>query len=207
MTVDIEVENTHSYLLDNGWISHNTVSSLVDSASGIHTRHSSYYLRTARSDNKDPLAQLMIDSGVYYEKDVTKPDHGYVFTFPTKSPSHAKFRNDLTAIEQLEIWLFYQKYYCEHKPSVTISVREEEWMEVGAWVYKNFEWMSGVSFLPYNDHVYEQAPYQEITEQQYNEWMAKTPIEIDWEKLKQYEQSDLTVGAQTLACAAGGCDI
>lgn len=184
-----------------------TVSSLVDSSSGIHTRHAPYYIRTARSDKKDPLSQVMIDAGIYHEPDATKPDNMWVFYFPMKSPNNAITRDRLSAIEQLEIWLMYQMYYCEHKPSVTISVREDEWMEVGAWVFKNFEWMSGVSFLPYSDHVYVQAPFQDITKEQYDEWVAKTPSSINWNDLAKYEQSDQTVGAQTLACAAGGCDI
>jgi len=136
-----------------------TVSQLVDSASGIHTRHSPYYLRTVRADKKDPLARLMVDAGVYHEDDITKPDHTYVFYFPIKSPKGALTRKDFTAIEHLNIWKDYQDRWCEHKPSVTISVKEDEWLEVGAWVHKNFDDVSGISFLPYSDHSYKQAPY------------------------------------------------
>ena len=130
-----------------------TVSQLVDSASGIHARHNPYYIRTVRADKKDPLAMYMRDAGFPCEDDVMKPDHTYVFSFPMKAPENAVMRQDMTAIEQLELWLVYQKHWCEHKPSVTISVKEDEWFEVGAWVYKHFDWMSGVSFLPYSEHV------------------------------------------------------
>lgn len=184
-----------------------TVSSLVDSASGIHARHSPYYIRTVRSDKKDPLAQLMIDQGVPYEEDKMRPDHNWVFSFPVKAPDKAMVRYDQTAIQQLELWLMYQKYWCDHKPSVTVSVKEEEWMEVGAWVYRNFEWMSGVSFLPYSEHTYEQAPYQDLDRAEYEEWVKKVPSSVDWSKLPQYEKVDSTIAAQTLACAANGCDL
>jgi len=183
-----------------------SVSALVDSASGIHTRHSHYYIRRARSDKKDPLAQYMIEIGIPYEEDKFNKE-AWVFSFPQMSPEHAIFRNDLSAIEQLEIWLLYQMYYTDHKPSVTISVKEEEWMEVGAWVYKNFEWMSGVSFLPYSDHIYTQAPFEEITKEQYDLAMKSMPKEIDWNKLVDFEKTDMTTGSQELACAAGGCNI
>jgi ribonucleoside-triphosphate reductase len=184
-----------------------TVSSLVDSASGIHRRHSPYYIRTVRSDKKDPVAQLMIDQGCYYEEDKMRPDHNWVFSFPTKAPDTALVRHDDSAINQLEIWLMYQKYWCDHKPSVTVSVKEDEWLEVGAWVFKNFEWMSGVSFLPYSEHTYEQAPYQDITEAEYHAWIAKVPSSVDWSKLPEYEKVDSTIASQTLACSSGGCDL
>ncbi len=184
-----------------------TVSQLVDSASGIHARHSPYYIRTVRADKKDPLAIMMKDMGFPVEDDITKPDHTYVFSFPIKSPDHAVFRSDMTAIEQLELWLTYQRHWCEHKPSVTISVKEEEWPEVGAWVYNHFDEMSGVSFLPHSDHVYKQAPYQDCTKEEYEALAAKMPKNINWSDLAKYEKRDSTTGSQELACVAGGCEI
>ena len=208
LTADIEVADTHSYQLDNGWVVHNTVSQLVDAASGIHARHSPYYVRTVRADVKDPLAKMMIDMGFPAEPDVTKPDHTLVFSFPIKSPNNAVYRTDMTAIEQLEIWMMYQRHWSEHKPSVTISVKEHEWPEVGAWVWKNLDEMSGVSFLPFSDHIYQQAPYQDCTKEEYEEFVKKMPTDIDWSLLNQYESTDQTIGSQELACAAaGGCDI
>ena len=136
-----------------------------------------------------------------------RPEHNYVFSFPMKSPKQAIFRNDMDAIKQLELWLVYQMYYCEHKPSITVSVKESEWMKVGSWVYDHFDYMSGVAFLPYSDTTYQQMPFQEITEDEYKEWVKKTPKEIDWSKLSNYEKSDMTIGSQTLACVAGGCEI
>jgi ribonucleoside-diphosphate reductase alpha chain len=184
-----------------------TVSQLVDSASGIHARHNPYYIRTVRADKKDPLAMYMRDAGFPCEDDVMKPDHTYVFSFPMKAPEGAVMRQDMTAIEQLELWLVYQKHWCEHKPSVTISVKEDEWFEVGAWVYKHFDWMSGVSFLPYSEHVYKQAPYQDCDSGMYQKELEKMPKNIDWTKLSAYETTDMTEGAQELACVAGGCEI
>ena len=184
-----------------------TVSQLVDSASGIHTRHSEYYLRTVRADKKDPIAQLMVDQGVYHEDDITKPDHTLVFYFPIKSPKKSLTRIDLSAIEHLKIWKTYQDHWCEHKPSATISVRESEWLKVGAWVWDNFDRISGVSFLPYADHSYQQAPYQEIFEDEYNEWMEKTVHEIDWSRITEYEKEDMTENTKELACTAGACEI
>jgi ribonucleoside-diphosphate reductase alpha chain len=185
-----------------------TVSQLVDAASGIHARHSPYYIRTVRADKKDPLATMMLDMGFPAEDDVTKPDNTYVFSFPIKSPENAIYRKDMTAIEQLELWLMYQRHWCEHKPSITVSVKEEEWPEVGAWVWKHFDEMSGVSFLPFSDHTYQQAPYQDCTREEYEALAAKMPKEVDWSKLAQYENTDLTEGAQMLACSsAGGCEI
>ena len=184
-----------------------TVSQLVDSASGIHARHNPYYIRTVRADKKDPLAMYMRDAGFPCEDDVMKPDHTYVFSFPMKAPEGAVMRQDMTAIEQLELWLVYQKHWCEHKPSVTISVKEDEWFEVGAWVYKHFDWMSGVSFLPYSEHVYKQAPYQDCDSVVYQRELEKMPKNIDWTQLSAYETTDMTEGAQELACVAGGCEI
>jgi ribonucleoside-diphosphate reductase alpha chain len=184
-----------------------TVSQLVDSASGIHARHSPYYIRTVRADKKDPLAVMMKDMGFPVEDDITKPDHTYVFSFPQKSPEHAVFRKDMTAIEQLELWLTYQRHWCEHKPSITVSVKEEEWMSVGAWVYEHFDEMSGVSFLPFSDHVYKQAPYQDCTKEEYEALAAKMPKIVNWMDLAKYEKQDTTTGTQELACVAGGCEI
>jgi len=184
-----------------------TVSQLVDSASGIHARHNPYYIRTVRADKKDPLALYMKDAGFPCEDDVMKPEHTSVFSFPMKAPEGAIMRQDKNALEQLELWLTYQKAWCEHKPSVTISVKEEEWFDVGAWVYKHFDYMSGVSFLPYSEHVYKQAPYQDIDKKTYEAELKTMPKEVDWALLSQYENSDMTEGAQELACTAGGCEI
>ena len=184
-----------------------TVSQLVDSASGIHARHNPYYIRTVRGDKKDPLTQMMIEAGFPAEDDVMKPDSTTVFSFPIKCDENAVFRTDMSAIEQLELWKTYQVSWCEHKPSVTISVKEHEWMDVGAWVYDNFEFMSGVSFLPFSEHVYKQAPYQDCNEKEYKELLEKMPKNVDWSKLAEYETADMTTGARELACVAGGCEI
>ena len=184
-----------------------TVSQLVDSASGIHARHNDYYIRTVRGDNKDPLTQFMIDQGIPAEPCVFKGDTTTVFSFPQKSPNKAVTRNDMTAIEQLETWLTYQRHWCEHKPSVTISVRDHEWLAVGAFVYEHFDEMSGVSFLPHSDHTYQQAPYQDCTKEEYEELLKLMPERIDWSKLNEYEQEDNTVAMQTMACSGDSCEI
>ena len=184
-----------------------TVSQLVDAASGIHARHNPYYIRTVRGDKKDPLTKMMMDSGFPVEDDAMNPSHTSVFSFPMKVDEGAVFRTDLSAIEQLELWLTYQKYWCEHKPSVTISVKENEWLEVGAWVYKHFDYMSGVSFLPFAEHTYKQAPYQDIKKEEYELLLDKMPKKVEWSKLSEYEKTDMTIGSQELACAAGGCEI
>jgi len=184
-----------------------TVSQLVDSASGIHARHSHYYIRTVRGDNKDPLTQFMKDQGIPSEPCVYKPEQTTVFSFPVKAPEGAVVTSDLTAIEQLEMWLAYQRHWCEHKPSVTINVKKDEWFEVGAFVYKHFDEMSGVSFLPYDDHVYQQAPYQEIGKAEYEKLLGLMPEKIDWTLLTNYEESDNTVAMQTLACSGDVCEI
>ena len=184
-----------------------TVSQLVDAASGIHARHNPYYIRTVRGDKKDPLTQFMIDKGFPVEDDAMNPSHTVVFSFPVKVDKGAVFRTDMTAIEQLEMWLVYQKHWCEHKPSVTISVKEHEWMDVGAWTYANFDYMSGVSFLPFSDHTYKQAPYQDTDEAGYKELLKIMPKDVNWSDLSEYELSDTTVGSQELACAAGNCEI
>jgi len=184
-----------------------TVSQLVDSASGIHPRHSDYYIRTVRGDNKDPLTQFMKDSGVPNEPDAMKPDATTVFSFPVKSPKGAITRNDLSAIEQLNLWLTYQRHWCEHKPSITVTVRDEEWLEVGAWVYKYFDEVSGISFLPHSDHSYKQAPYQEISEREYINALSLMPEKIDWSLLSSYEKEDTTKSSQTFACTGEVCEI
>ena len=184
-----------------------TVSQLVDSASGIHARHSRYYIRTVRGDNKDPLTQFMVDQGIPNEPDVTKPDATTVFSFPMEAPSGAVTTGDMSAIDQLEMWLAYQRSWCEHKPSVTINVKKDEWFEVGAFVYKNFDEMSGVSFLPYNEHTYQQAPYQEVGKTDFTMLKSLMPTSIDWVKLSEYEQEDNTAGSQTLACSGDSCEI
>jgi len=182
-----------------------TVSQLVDSASGIHARHSRYYIRRVRGDNKDPLTQFMIAAGVPAEPDVMKPHNTTVFSFPIKAPEHGVLREDKTAIEQLEVWLKYARYWSEHKPSITVSVKEEEWPEVGSWVWKYFDEISGVSFLPYDGGTYKQAPYEECNEDQYNALLASMPVDIDWDALK--EEEDNVEGAQMLACSGGVCEI
>ena len=184
-----------------------TVSQLVDSSSGIHARHSAYYVRTVRGDNKDPLTQFMMDQGIPNEPDVMKPDQTTVFSFPMKAPQGAVVTADMSAIEQLEMWLAYQRSWCEHKPSVTINVKSDEWFEVGAFVYKHFDEMSGVSFLPYNEHTYQQAPYQECLATDYHMLLDQMPDSIDWDKLSDYEQEDNTAGSQTLACSGDSCEI
>tara|TARA_R100001440_G_scaffold57206_1_gene76997 strand:- start:6617 stop:8515 length:1899 start_codon:yes stop_codon:yes gene_type:complete len=184
-----------------------TVSQLVDSASGIHARHALHYIRTVRGDNKDPLTQMMKDQGIPNSPCVMKPDTTTVFSFPQKSPNKAVTRNDMSAIEQLETWLTYQRHWCEHKPSVTVTVRSDEWMEVGAFVYKHFDEMSGVSFLPHSDHTYQQAPYQDCTKDDYKKLSAIMPKSIDWSKLSEYEQEDNTVATQSMACTGGVCEV
>ena len=184
-----------------------TVSQLVDSASGIHARHSPYYIRTVRGDNKDPLTQFMIDQGIPSEADVMKPDQTTVFSFPMKSPEGAVHTADMTALEQLEMWLMYQRHWCEHKPSVTINVKADEWFEVGAFVYKHFDEMSGVSFLPFNEHTYQQAPYQDCTDEEFYDMVDKSPVSIDWTQLSAYEATDNTSGMQTMACTGDVCEM
>ena len=184
-----------------------TVSQVVDSASGIHARHSPYYIRTVRGDNKDPLTQFMMDQGIPNEPDVMKPDATTVFSFPMRSPMGAVHTADTTALEQLEMWLMYQRHWCEHKPSVTINVKSEEWFAVGAFVYEHFDEMSGVSFLPFNEHTYQQAPYQECAATDYHILLDQMPRSIDWNKLSEYEQEDNTSGMQTMACTGDVCEM
>ena len=184
-----------------------TVSQLVNAASGIHARHNPYYIRTVRGDKKDPLTKMMVDAGFPVEDDHTNPSHTSIFSFPMKVHKSAVFRTDMSAIEQLELWRTYQEHWCEHKPSVTISVKESEWLDVGAWVYANFDYMSGVSFLPFSEHIYKQAPYQDCDEKEYEFLVKKMPKQVDWTKLSDYENVDMTISSQELACVAGGCEI
>ena len=184
-----------------------TVSNLVDSASGIHARHAEYYIRTVRADKQDPLAQFMVEAGFYAESDVTRPDNTWVFYFPQKAPKGAVTRNERSAIEQLEFWRLYQNHWCEHKPSATIYVQEEEWLDVGAWIYRHFDTVSGLAFLPNLEHIYKQAPYIDCSKDEYEEWVKKMPTKVNWAKLAAYETLDTTTGSQELACAAGSCDV
>jgi ribonucleoside-triphosphate reductase len=182
-----------------------TVSQLCSTASGIHPQHSKFYIRRVRADNKDPLTQFMIQSGFVAEPCVMKPDSTTVFSFPVKVADGALLREELSALQHLKLWLLFQRHYCEHKPSVTISVKEHEWMEVGAWVWEHFDECTGVSFLPYDGGTYRQAPYEECTEEQYNQLRLLVPEEVNWDDFKEYD--DNVEGAQTLSCTAGGCEI
>ena len=185
-----------------------TVSQLVDSASGIHARHNPYYIRTVRADNKDPLCKMMKAEGFPNEPDVTKPDHTTVFSFPAKSPSGAVCRNDMTAWRQLSLWHTYAKEWCEHKPSVTVSVKEDEWVNTSAWVYDNFDDISGISFLPFSDHTYKQAPYQDCTKEEYKELLKQMPKKVNWASLANYETQDYTSASQEFACTSEkGCEM
>ena len=185
-----------------------TVSQLVNSASGLHTRHSDYYLRTVRADNKDPITPFLKDQGVYWEPCVMKPDTTTVFYFPIKSPEGSLTRDKQSAIEALELWKTLQDNWCEHKPSATINVKEDEWLEVAAWVYKNFDTLSGVAFLPHDGGTYKQAPYTEVTKEEYEQWIEKhPPVTINWDDLRFYEQEDNTSGSQTFACSGGQCEV
>jgi ribonucleoside-diphosphate reductase alpha chain len=185
-----------------------TVSQLVGVSSGMHPWHSPYYVRTVRGSKNDPISVFLKEVGIPVEDDVMKPNETYVFSFPVKAPEGAIVRNDLTAIDHLNIWLVYQRAWCEHKPSITVSVKEDEWMEVGAWVYKNFDEVSGISFLPHSEHTYKQAPYQEISKEEYEDLVAKMPKNIRWEDLSFYETEDGTSTNATLACSSdGNCEL
>jgi ribonucleoside-diphosphate reductase alpha chain len=184
-----------------------TVSQLVNSASGIHTRHAAYYIRRVRGDNKDPLTQYLIACGFPHEADVMKPNATTVFSFPMKAPEGALTRDSLTATQQLELWKIYQLHWCEHKPSITVTVKEHEWPSVGGWVYENFDYISGVSFLPHSDHSYRQAPYEDIGVDEYLELQDMMPKKINWTELNMFEAEDATSGMQTLACSADGCEV
>jgi ribonucleoside-diphosphate reductase alpha chain len=185
-----------------------TVSQLVGVSSGMHAWHSEYYIRTVRGSKADPISEFLKSVGIPVEDDVMKPNETYVFSFPVKSPEGAVTRNDLTAIEHLNLWLVYQRAWCEHKPSITVSVKEEEWMEVGAWVYKHFDECSGISFLPHSEHSYKQAPYQEVSKEEYEILVSKMPKDIRWEDLSFYETEDGTSPTGTLACSSdGNCEL
>jgi ribonucleoside-triphosphate reductase len=185
-----------------------TVSQLVGVSSGMHAWHSPYYIRTVRGSKGDPISTFLKEVGIPVEDDVMKPNDTYVFSFPVKAPEGAIVRNDLTAIEHLNIWLIYQRAWCEHKPSITVSVKEDEWMEVGAWVYKHFDEVSGISFLPHSEHSYKQAPYQEVTKEEYEDLVKKMPNSIRWEDLSFYETEDGTSINATLACSSdGNCEL
>jgi ribonucleoside-diphosphate reductase alpha chain len=183
-----------------------TVSQLVNSASGIHARYAPYYIRRVRGGLTDPLTRFLSDAGVPNEVDVTNPDI-VVFDFPQEAPTDATVTDDMTALDQLELWLAYQEFWCEHKPSVTVSVAEDEWMSVGAWVYDHFDQVSGISFLPKSDHTYRQAPYERITSLEYATLCNASPMKIDWSRLSEYELEDNTDASQTLACSADGCEV
>lgn len=184
-----------------------TVSQLTDSASGLHTRYSNYYVRTVRADISDPLAEMMIAAGFPYERDATKPDRVYVFSFPVKAPSNSIFRNDLSAVQQLDFWKIYKDNWCEHNPSVTVYVKENEWLDVGAWVYKNFDGICGITLLPHTEHIYKQAPYQEITQDQYEAMISRMPSGTAWSSLTKYENTDTTTNSGLTACVGGVCEI
>jgi len=206
-TYDVEVENTHWYYA-GAVKSHNTVSQLVDSSSGIHPRFSKYYIRRVRADQRDPLATMMRDSGLFpCEPDSMKPEDVFVFSFPMKSPDTATVVADVGAMHQLRLWSMYQEHWCEHKPSITVYYTDSEFLEVGNWIWNNFDTCSGVSFLPSNDHTYAQAPYEAITKEQYDVLLAKMPTSFDWSKLKEFELEDSTSGTQTLACSGGFCEV
>ena len=184
-----------------------TVSQLVDSASGMHARHNPYYIRTVRADYKDPLTKFMIEAGFPWEWVNGKEGNTALFSFPMKAPEEAIFRNDRGAIEQLEHWLIYQRHWCEHKPSITVYVKDEEWPEVGNWAWHHFDELSGVSFLPYDGGQYPQAPYQDCTEEEYEAALAKMPKNVDWTKLGEFEKEDHTTSQQTYACTGAVCEV
>lgn len=206
MTADIEVDGSHTYQLANGCVSHNTVSELVDTSSGIHPRYAPHYIRTVRSDASDPLAKMMKEQNVPCEPDVTNPHTTWIFSFPKKAPETAVYRDERTAIEQLEHYKLFRDVWCDHNVSITVYVKPDEWLDVGSWVYKHWDSIGGVSFLPYTDHIYKQAPYQEITEEAYTKLVAEMP-EIDFSQLHKYENIDLTTGMREFACVGGACEI
>ena len=184
-----------------------TVSQLTGVSSGIHPWYAPYYLRSVRGDNKDPLTTFLKECGIPNEPDVMKPNDTTVFYFPIKAPKNAVVTKDLSAIDHLEMWKAYREHWTEHNPSITVSVHEDEWVRVGSWVYDNFDEVGGIAFLPYSEHTYKQAPYQEITKEEYEEWSAKMPKNIPWAMLTLYETEDGTTGSQELSCVAGACDI
>jgi len=207
-TVDIEVENTHTYQLENGIISHNTTSAFNGTSSGIHPAHSPYYIRYVRNSMKDPLSVFMVNKGFPFEIDAYDPNQ-ICFKFPIKTSKDAIYKKDVGAVDHLKLWLDYQMYFTEHKPSVTISVKESEWLQVGSWCYDNFEWLSGCAFLPADEGstVYKQMPFTECTEEEYNELLSKMPENIDWTQLNEFELENSTTNSQDLACVGSveGC--
>jgi ribonucleoside-diphosphate reductase alpha chain len=185
-----------------------TVSQLCNTASGIHARHNRNYIRTVRVDKKDPLYSFMKDKGFVIEDDVMRPESTAVVSFAMTAPENAVTRDQVTARQALDLWLLYQSEWCEHKPSVTVTVRDEEWMGVGAWVYEHFDEVSGISFLPHSDHTYQQAPYQDMTPEEFAQWQQEHPTpEVDWRELSVYEKTDNTVAMQTLACTGNSCEL
>jgi ribonucleoside-diphosphate reductase alpha chain len=184
-----------------------TVSALVGCASGIHPSFAKYYIRRVRADKKDPMAQMMVDAGFPYEDDAMKPEYQWVFSFPMKSPDSALVSSDINAMEHLEIWKIYQDHWTEHKPSITVTVKEHEWMDVGAWVWKHFDSVSGVAFLPYSGHIYKQMPFTECTKEEYEAELAKMPKDVDWSLLSKYEKEDKTTSSHELACSGGSCEL
>jgi ribonucleoside-diphosphate reductase alpha chain len=181
------------------------VSQLNNTASGIHPRFSQYYIRRVRIDSKDPLGSFLRDAGVPCEVDCMNPS-ALVFSFPIKSPESARLVADVGAMKQLKLWMTYQEEWCEHKPSCTVYYTDDEFLKIGAWIWENFDKVSGISFLPKSDHIYQQAPYEEINEEQYEELLAAMP-DVDWDALGEYESEDNTVGSQTLSCASGLCAV
>jgi ribonucleoside-diphosphate reductase alpha chain len=207
LTVDVEVAETHSYQLENGWVSHNTVSQLVDCSSGIHARFAKRFIRRVRADRKDPLAKMMADAGFPVEEDAYRPEHQVVFSFPMMVPEVAITADQVHALDQLDLWLTYQNHWCEHKPSMTVYVKEHEWMEVGAWVYKHFDNVSGIAFLPYSGHTYKQAPFEACSQTEYEELLARMPKDVDWKLLQNYEKDDTSVNHREVACSGDKCEI
>ena len=205
-TFDVEVENSH-WFYAGAFKSHNTVSQLTNVSSGVHPWYSQYYIRTVRGDNKDPLTVMMMESGIPHEPDVMKPNDTTVFSFPIAAPENAIVTKDLSATQHLDLWKMYRDNWTEHNPSITINVHENEWVDVAAWVYDHFDDIGGVSFLPATDHIYRQAPYQEITRDEYERLLKEMPNNIRWQDLEFFESDDNTTGSQELACAAGGCEI
>lgn len=183
-----------------------TVSQLVDSASGIHPRFSKHYIRRVRSDKKDPLAEFMSNRGFPVEQDLMSPSSA-VFSFPIKAPDTSVTVSQVGAMQQLELWKAYQNHWCEHKPSITVYYTDSEFLQIAQWIWDNFELCSGISLLPFSDHVYQQAPYEDITAEKYDELVAAMPVGVDWIELEQYEQEDNTTGSQELACVGGACEI
>lgn len=206
MTADIEVANTHTYQLSNGVVSHNTVAELVDTASGIHPRYSAFYIRSVRNDSKDPLAKLMVDQGIPHEPDVMNPSNIMVFSFPKRTPETSVMRNDISAIDQLNHYRMVRDNWCEHNPSITVYVKPDEWLAVGDWIYRNWDDVGGISFLPHSDHIYKQAPFSEISSEEYHALEEQFP-DIDFSVIHHYENDDNTTSTHELACVAGVCSI